>query len=103
MFWGYKEILAEIDSLRDRIEKNHEETDYRLDNIEKVMLIQENNLEKHMQRSEHLENIVETLQQKDLKPIMKHVAMVEGALKLLGILGILVSIFGAVIKLFGII
>lgn len=45
-------------------------------------------LKEHIRRTELLEE--------DMKPIKKHVYRVDGALKLIGLLGILASIFEAV-------
>lgn len=81
-------------------QNQYNDLDKRLDNIEKVMIAQEINLKTHMARSEHLETIVESIQEKDLKQLNKHVALVEGAFKLLGILSIVISILTGIAKLF---
>ena len=78
-------------------------SDLRLDNIEKVLIAQEINLKEHMKRSDNLEKMVDNINNKELKPLRRHVSQVEGALKLLGTLGILVSIIGGIAKVFGII
>lgn len=96
MWWKFDKKL-------DRIIDEQREIDKRLDNIEKVMLVQENNLQVHMKRSDHLEEIVQNLRDKDLKRVNRHVAMVEGALKVFGGIGVLVSILGLVFKVMGII
>lgn len=108
MIWGKtsKELSDKIEELAKRFEAHDKENDRRLDNIEKVLIAQEMNLQTHMKRSDHLEQIVETLktkQDKDIKPIQRHIAMVEGAFKLLGVLGLLVSILGGLAKLLGLI
>jgi len=106
VFWSKnsKDIEDKIDKIADTIEKNDKETDVRLDNIEKVLITQEMNLKEHMRRSDHLENIVESMQVKreaEIAPIKKHINMVEGVFKFLGILGIVVSILGGIAKLIG--
>ena len=87
----------------EKTDKQYQELDRRLDNIEKVMLIQELNLKDHMKRSDHLESILDSIQKNDLTPLHKHVNMIEGALKLLGILSILVGIATGILSLFGVV
>jgi uncharacterized membrane protein len=98
-----KSLEALIVSLNDRTEDQYKDLDRRLDNIEKVMIAQEINLKTHMQRSKHLETIVENLQEKELKPLARHVAHVEGAFKLIGGLALLLTIITGLAKLFSII
>lgn len=96
-----KELLKKINNLDEKMHKNAEQTDKRLDSIEKVLIVQEQNLKEHMKRSDSLETIIDHLKEKDVKPLTKHVNMVEGALKLVGILSVIVSLIGGIIKLFG--
>jgi len=98
-----KEILQQIKDINTKIDKHSDDTDARLDNIEKVMIAQEINLQEHMKRSEHLEEMLNHVKDNELKPLTKHAAMVEGALKLVGVLGIIVGIAGTVAKIFGMI
>ena len=100
IFSGIKELIKSIES---KIDNQHSEVDSRLDAIEKVMLVQEANLQEHMKRSDNLERLINNLEEKEIKPLVKHVSMVQGALKLLGILSVLISIFGGFFKLFGVI
>lgn len=81
-----------------KIEAIHKEFDGRLDAIEKVLILQEENLRTHMKRSDNLEKLVDKLRDEDIKPLSKHVNMVEGALKLLGVLSIVTGIIAAVIS-----
>ena len=97
MFW------KKIDKIERILEESIKETDKRLDRIEKVMIIQESNLDKHMERSSHLESIIEKMEETDLRPLRRHVSMVEGGLKLLGILGLIITMLGGVIKLLSLI
>lgn len=115
MFWDKpaKSLQDRIARLASKMEENHKETDFRLDNIEKVLIAQEINLKEHMRRSDHLEEIAEALKERqdvdrearttELQPIQKHINMVEGAFKFLGLVGIIVSILGGIAKLFGVI
>ena len=76
--------------------------DERLDNIEQVLIKQEINLSLHMKRSEHLETLMEHIQQNELSPIKKHIHMVEGGLKMLGGLSIISGFIALILKFFGI-
>lgn len=86
--------------IEEKLDSFKQDADKRLDNIEKVLILQEANLEKHMERSEHLEILIDRMEESDLKPLRKHVAMVEGGLKLIGLVGILVGILIGFFKLF---
>lgn len=100
-----KKSLEElIVALIENQEDQHADTDRRLDNIEKVMISQEINLKDHMRRSDNLEKLVNVLQEKhdlELKPLNRHVSMVEGAFKLLGVLALIVTIITGLSKIFG--
>lgn len=92
-----------IQNLTVKVDNQYNELDKRLDNIEKVMIAQEINLKDHMRRSDHLETMVQSIQERDLKPIQKHVHMVEGVFKFLGLLATVVGIAGGIAKLLGLI
>lgn len=91
-----KEVLQKIETLRIDItqELNHiySDLDLRLDNVEKVMIAQEINLKEHMRRTDALEDLVRTIQDKELKPLHRHVAMVDGGIKLIGIVSLVVGV-----------
>jgi len=104
MFWKSIDQLAnQIQQLNSKIDTHSKDTDRRLDNIEKVLIIQEQNLKDHMKRSDHLEEIVQQMKDQDISQLRRHVNMVEGALKFIGLLGVLVSIVGGVFKIIGVI
>lgn len=108
MFWSRNndEIHKKIDELVRDIKEYYKDSDNRLDNIEKILVAQEINLKDHMRRSDHLEQIVEQNNKKTedaIAPMKKHINMVEGVFKFLGISGIVVSMFGGIAKLFGLI
>lgn len=65
--------------------------DMKLDAIDKTLLKQELNLREHMKRSDQLEILIGSVNV-DMKPLQKHVAMVEGGLKLIGIVSLCVGI-----------
>lgn len=105
MWWDktLKDILRRLDKMEHRQELHARDSDVRLDNIEKVLIVQEQNLKEHMRRSDHLEDVVETMREKEITPMRKHINMVEGAFKFLGILGVIVSVIGGILKIVGII
>ena len=78
------------------------QTDDRLDSIEQILIKQEINLSTHMQRSEHLENLMEHIQQQELNPIKKHIHMVEGGLKMVGGLSIISGFLALILKFLGV-
>ena len=92
-----------IIKLTEKVDTQYGDLDKRLDNIEKVMIAQEINLKDHMRRSDHLESIVEVMKEEDIKPLNKHVHMVEGVFKFLGLVSLLVGILGGLAKLFSLI
>jgi len=105
MFWN---LDKKIDILISQMHTHYEDNDKRLDNIEKVLIAQEINLETHMKRSDNTEQMlieqrayIEDIREKELKPLHKHVNMIEGAFKFLGILGIVISIVGGGAKILG--
>jgi hypothetical protein len=53
-----------------------------------------------MKRSDNLEKLVNTIQEQDLKPLNKHVSMVEGAAKLLGVISLIIGIAASIFNLF---
>lgn len=94
-----KEVKDLIKQLNDDLHNMYKDLDYRLDNVEKVMIAQEINLKEHMRRSDALEAQVSIIKDKELKPINKHIAMVEGAIKLVGLVSIGITIVLGIIKL----
>ena len=98
-----KTIESILEYLTEKVEAQHDKTDNRLDSIEKVLISQELNLQLHMKRSDNLESIVLDMKEKELKPIQRHVSQVEGAVKLLGLMALLITIATGLGKLFGLI
>lgn len=84
-----------------KIETIHKEFDQRLDAIEQVLILQEENLRTHMKRSDNLEKLVDKLRDEDIKPLTKHVSMIEGALKLLGVISLITGMVVSVISVLG--
>jgi hypothetical protein len=71
-------ILDEIKSVRQKAD----DSDQRLDNIDKTLIIQEANLAEHMRRSDLLEIKTDALKA-EIEPIKIRINRFDGALKLL--------------------
>lgn len=90
----------QMDLITNKLDTMYDELDERLDNIEKVLILQEENLKIHMKRSQYLENIFEKMKENDLKPLSKHIHMVEGVFKFIGLTSIVVGIIGTIFSFF---
>jgi hypothetical protein len=91
----------ELNDISTKIDQMRNEFDERLDNIERVLILQEENLKQHMARSNHLENLVEKIKEQEIKPIARHVVVVESTFKILGIAVSAISIvIGAIVSVY---
>jgi chromosome segregation ATPase len=81
-------VLAKIDKL-----------DERLDSIDKTLIKQEASLDKHIFRTEVAEKQLDILSSQ-IVPISKHVNQMSGALKLLGVMSLVMGIAALFKKLF---
>ena len=86
----------------ERLEQKLDILDMRLDSMDKTLVKQEINLRQHMERSDKLELMIGALE-KDLKPVQKHVIIVEGIFKLIGALSMLLGILATVLNILGVI
>lgn len=86
--------MSEIIRMLDKIDK----LDERLDNIDKTLVRQEANLKEHMRRTEQNEIMIQEMIEQ-IKPIETHVAMVNGVLKFIGFLSLLLGVAVAVKEL----
>jgi hypothetical protein len=84
--------------MSDEILKKLDKLDDRLDSMDKTLVKQEANLAEHMRRTEVLEESVEYIRKSELKPIQNHVVMVEGVIKFIGFLSVVLGIIQVVIK-----
>jgi hypothetical protein len=71
----------------ERLEGKVDKLDERLDSIDKTLAAQHVSLDIHIKRSDALEALVQ--------PIQKHVSMVEGALKLVGVVATIAGLIVA--------
>lgn len=82
----------------DKFESKLDSLDSRLDAVDKTLVKQEANLGEHMRRTDLAESRMDIIQA-DIQPIKKHVAMMEGALKGIGVLATIVGIIAGIIKI----
>lgn len=94
------DLVQKIDALYVMVDSFHKEADQRFDSIERVLILQESNLKIHMKRSDALEQLLEKTKEQDIKPIARHVAMVEGVAKFIGFISMGVSIAAGVFGIF---
>ena len=78
----------------DRIESKVDKVDERINFIDRTLAVNTESLIQHMRRTSLIEA--------DIKPIKIHVHRVEGALKLFGLISLLVGIAAGLLKIFGI-
>lgn len=93
----YKMVIEKLEKLDNKLDKTNE----RLNDIDKTLVKQEASLSEHIRRTEINEEAI-GLVRDEMKPVKKHIYMMEGALKLLGVLSLLVGLLVGVLKLFGI-
>lgn len=83
-----KKILDKLDKIEDR-----------LDGIDITLAKQEINLAEHMRRSDSIESYVQHLEDKFV-PVEKHVIMVNGIVKFIGIISIIGTIVLTLLQIF---
>ena len=83
--------MSEIIRMLDKIDK----LDERLDNIDKTLVRQEGHLKEHIRRTEQNEIMIQEIIEQ-IKPIETHVAMVNGVLKFIGFISLLLGVAVAV-------
>lgn len=87
------DVMKLVLSKLDKIDSKIENVDSRLNEMDKTLVKQELNLAEHMRRTDLLEN--------KLEPVEKHVERMQGALKLVVIIGTIVGIAVGIAKLLG--
>lgn len=76
--------LEKIESKVDRLDSKVDRLDERVDSIDRTLAVNTESLREHMRRTALIED--------DIKPIKKHVAMLEGGLKLVGIVSLVIGL-----------
>ena len=82
----------------DKIEGKLDKLDNRLDSMDIHLARQGKDLSYHIKRTDLLEESVKEVK-KELEPIKAHVSRVDGALRFLGVISLLISILGGILKL----
>jgi len=90
-----KDLKNKLDKLDTKLDK----LDGRIASIDTTLVKQQEQLEHHIYRTTLAEENISLLR-KELKPIESHVNAVGGALKLVGLVGVVVGILTGVAKLF---
>ena len=75
--------------------------DTRLDRIDITLVRQEMHLDEHMRRTDLLETVVDEFKI-DMRPVKRHVIVMEGVTKGIGIIATLVGIVGGFLKILGV-
>lgn len=95
----FKRIEDKIDKLSDKFESTNE----RLGNIDKTVAVYNEQLKIHIegtvQNRESLK-IFQSKMESEIKPIASHVIMMNGALKLLGVLSLIAGFIFTLTRLF---
>jgi prefoldin subunit 5 len=99
-----------LDKKIDKLDSHLEKITERLGSIDETQIKQEEALKYHIKRTDLLENIVQKNEEevekklasveKKLEPITKHIDYVQGGLKLLAGLGLILGILASIQKLF---
>lgn len=99
----HKDEQSSLMTFLERLDHKVERLDRRLDSVDKTLVKQEANLDKHILRTDLAEENLKLLRtdlrgvETEIKPLKKHVAQVEIALKIAGILAsIALACVGAV-------
>lgn len=93
-----KVVILELNKITEKLEKVEERLDCidgRLNNLDITSAKQEVNLETHMRRTELAEESIQIIRS-EIQPLKKHIHMVEGAFKLLGVVSLIVGLMRAV-------
>jgi uncharacterized protein YdcH (DUF465 family) len=81
--------MSDFDRIFDKIEK----IDDRLNNIDTSLVRQTVSLEEHIRRTNLLEN--------EIKPVKRHVIMVESVFKFIGAISVVIGTAAALYEIFG--
>ena len=93
------------DDIKDKlnsIDRKLGKLDNRVDEIDKTLVQQHESLKMHIYRTDLAEKRIEQIDA-GLEPVKAHVARMDGALKFVGILGVILGIISGVLRLFNVI
>jgi hypothetical protein len=84
----------------ERIETKVDTISKDVSSIDKTLALQHLSLQEHMRRTALAEESIELLR-KDIEPVRAHVNRIDGAMRLIGVVSILVSITAGLLSIFG--
>lgn len=82
-----------------RVEEKVDGIKTELTDIAVILAKQEVNIDIHIKRTNLLEESLDHLR-KELKPVERHVAMMHGAAKLIGVMAVLAAIVKAIVEIY---
>jgi hypothetical protein len=90
--------MDEVKHILNRLEHKMDITDSKISNIDVTLAKQEEQLRFHIKRTDLLQSSIEQVE-KEIKPIQVHVNRMDGAIKLLGFISLLIGVCGSILKL----
>lgn len=87
-----QEILLILERLEGKLDKQQEH----IHEIDKTLVRNTASLEEHMKRTEMNEEAIELLRE-ELKPVRTHVNHVEGGIKLIGLVSLILGVVAAIV------
>ena len=96
------QIFKEFDKLHAKVDKLSDKMDYVVDNVGEMKVTaarHEENLKDHMRRSDLLEKRTDVLFE-ELEPVKKHINHVDGIMKFVAAISMLLGLIYTVLKLF---
>jgi hypothetical protein len=88
--------------MSDNINQKLDKLDSRLDSVDKTLVAQHEQLKLHIYRTELAEKRIQHIEA-NLEPVKIHVNRMDGALKLVGTLGLILGVISGFLRLFNII
>jgi uncharacterized protein YaaN involved in tellurite resistance len=95
-------MLSPNDTFGERILTRFDKFEERIDSIDQTLIRQEAHLCEHIRRTHLLEQAYDELRS-NLKPIERHISMIEGIAKFFALIAVIVGILTGVAKFFGVI
>lgn len=87
-----QEILLILERLEGKLDKQQEH----IHEIDKTLVRNTASLEEHMKRTEMNEEAIELLRE-ELKPVRTHVNHIEGGIKLIGLVSLILGVVAAIV------
>lgn len=92
---------SNIEDRIENIEKKTDKLDTRLDKIDVTLVGQAHDIQHHIYRTEISETRLKHIED-NMEPIKAHVNRLEGSLKFIGIISLVLTIIGSALKLAGV-